>query len=433
MPVLRAADLDGGGEYPTRWAALQVNLGRIVRGRPMTTNTAVQPAIDPNGDPKEPRYAVWPVLGTLILNTGDIPVAKHYDGAEPWELSFLGLSGDEPEKRRTEKGNPFLTEDQTREWCVRCDQYEHMRCRGPVKYLRDSTGQPTKISLREFWKIYEIDDGKRFDVRDLIDQDLEDGAQGLSNDPQLSLGVDWNFVEIEKLANGRQGHRFQGLRMTSYLRMTAVAAYDLDEGLHRVHPNVPASAVADFWKSYEVHRHLCQFVKLLVQNVGGPIAPELRRQDQLLYRFGDESAEYGDPGDAFLCAQIQISNYARELAEEGQIELCPDPVQDRSGGANVTPPGQCLSTKAEIDQLLYEKRILNIDEWSRKTKKLDQKGKGVDRSTIYRLCEGKRITRKKAALLAASVDLNIVPESWISGPNHSGARHRKKLQKVAKH
>jgi len=135
----------------------------------------------------------------------------------------------------------------------------------------------------------------------MIDKEFDNIDRGVINDPQCSLGDDWDFLRIEQVANGMQGHQFEGSRFQSYQHRLAAAAYDLDEALSTVHSNVPASARASFWRSHEVHRHLGEFVRRLTE-----YAATLPRKAK---------TGLDDPQDAFLCAQTQIATFARVLAQ----------------------------------------------------------------------------------------------------------------------
>ncbi len=304
-----------------------------------------------------PRFAVWPYLNPYIRNHEDVPAAKCYDGSEAWDSLPGIVSDDERQRRLAERGRPFLTNEQIIEWrqgvvmpaepervALRIVATKEQLCRthnisseefaqrftlveepniyqsgwrpgrtnaiarkdyrpyyGPVCNLSEADGPICNRSLRRFWKYNDIET-PTLEPRHLIDEEFKNMAQGVDNDPRCSLGEDWRFDDIERRAYGKQGHQFEGLRFRSYQQRIAAAAYDLDEALHEVHPNAPASARASFWQSYEVHRHLCMFVRWLIEYTDTLSAKARTPLDH--------------PSDAFLCAQKRIMTFARVLMDD---------------------------------------------------------------------------------------------------------------------
>ncbi len=308
-------------------------------------NTPTQPSCTA---PDKPRFAVWPYLNQDLRGNQEMPRAKCYDGRESWELLSQDGSPD--------RGQPFRTEEQVLEWrqgvvihgepewvpvytlgtkeelcqarSVTTDEFaqqftptsqpnvyqngrrpgrtnatrrlNYYAYHGPVVYLSEAEGPNSTCTLRRFWRYNSIE-SPTFEVPHLMDKEFDNIDRGVMNDPQCSLGDDWDFRRIEQVANGMQGHQFDGLRFQSYQHRLAAAAYDLDEALSAVHSDVPASARASFWRSYEVHRHLGEFV------------PRLTKYADTLPR--KTKASLDDPQDAFLCAQTQIATFARVLAQ----------------------------------------------------------------------------------------------------------------------
>ena len=304
-----------------------------------------------------PRFAVWPYLNPYIRNHEDVPAAKCYDGSEEWDLLPGIVPDDERQRRLAEQGEPFLTMEQVLEWrqgvvvaaeperiahCVvttkeqlcrthgisleECEQrfplveepniyrigwrpgmttaitrVDYRPYYGPVCNLSEADGPICHHLLRRFWKYNDIET-PTLDARHLIHEDFRNQEQGMDNDPRCSLGEDWRFDDIERRAYGKQGHQFEGLRFRSYQQRIAAAAYDLDEALCEVHPKAPASARASFWQSYEVHRHLCMFVRQLIEYTDTVSAKTRKSLDH--------------PDDAFRCAQKRIMTYARRLMDD---------------------------------------------------------------------------------------------------------------------
>ena len=327
-------------------------------------NTPTEPSCTA---PDKPKFAVWPYLNQYLRGDQELPRAKCYDGRESWEPPYWESPAD--------RGQPFRTEEQVLEWrqgavihaepervpvyalgakeelcrarSLTPDEFEQqftptsqpnlyqsgwrtgrtnailrlVYCPyyGLVVYLSEAVGPNSTCTLRRFWPYNKIET-PTFEVANLINKEFDNIDRGVINDPQCCLGDDWDFLRIEQVANGMQGHQFEGLRFQSYQRRIAAAAYDLDEALSTMHGDVPASARACFWKSHEVHRHLLGFVRRLIE-----YADTLPRKAK---------TRLDDPQDAFLCAQTQIATFARVLERtRPPITAAVAPAQgDRSSG-----------------------------------------------------------------------------------------------------
>jgi hypothetical protein len=99
--------------------------------------------------------------------------------------------------------------------------------------LRD---EPSVVSHDEF-------------LENVIRQTLTHGAADTTH-----LADDWRFREIARLASSFQGHAFSSPRLVT--KQLFSAAVDLERALFVVHPQLPAEAVADFWRSLDVRGHM---------------------------------------------------------------------------------------------------------------------------------------------------------------------------------
>jgi hypothetical protein len=376
--------------------------------------------------PDKPQFAVWPYLNPYLRGGQELPRAKCYDGRESWEL----LSQESP----ADRGQPFRTEEQVLDWrqgtvvhaepervAVYVRGSEEGLCRarsltdefaqqftptsqpnvyqsgwrtgqtnailrlnycpyyGPVVYLSEAAGPNSTCTLRRFWPYKRIET-PTFEIADLIDKEFDNIDRGVINDPQCCLGDDWGFLRIEQVANGMQGHQFEGLRFQSYQQRIAAAAYDLDEALSTVHGDVPASARACFWKSLEVHRHLIGFVRRLIA-----YAATLPRKAK---------TRLDDPQDAFLCAQTQIATFARVLAQTRP------PAADRNAVACTTKPAEPksqtgterLDERAAIDESTQEEQIGCI---------------GISSTTYYSFRRGNNVSNITLGKIAAYLGCDV--------------------------
>src|SRR5579859_849476 len=208
-------------------------------------NTPTQP---PCTAPDKPQFAVWPYLNQYLQGDQEMPRAKCYDGREAWELLFQESSPD--------RGQPFRTEGQVLEWrrgvvvqrepervpvyalgtkedlcqarLLTPDEFaqqftptsqpyvyqtgwrtgrtnttlrlNYCAYHGPVVYLSEAKGPHPTITLRRFWSYKNIET-PTFEIADLVDKEFDNIDRGVINDPQCSLGDDWDFLRIERIAN----------------------------------------------------------------------------------------------------------------------------------------------------------------------------------------------------------------------------------------
>ena len=125
-----------------------------------------------------------------------------------------------------------------------------------ISCLAEHAGQSVKRSIREF-----IGSELREPMIELtLEEQYERALQDRTGNYSCFLGPDWSYLEIETAAT------------KVWLDRPSPAASDaapvllqfvtsLENILHKTHPHAPASAIADFWSSWQVHRHLMRFCR----------------------------------------------------------------------------------------------------------------------------------------------------------------------------
>lgn len=80
--------------------------------------------------------------------------------------------------------------------------------------------------------------------------------------PHCCLGQDWPFEKIERLAR-KQPARDLRRKLGSIRAYVVLAMWELDTARRKILPELPDSAVSDFWSSHQVERYLWGFAKRL--------------------------------------------------------------------------------------------------------------------------------------------------------------------------
>src|SRR5260370_42410036 len=97
-------------------------------------------------------------------------------------------------------------------------------------------------------------------------EEIERATDCRSGDVTRYLDEDWQFTEIEADARRRVGHEYSGRRHGSIGEIVIRAIHDLEAALQRVHPNASCAALADFWCSWQVQRHIADFCTRLAES-----------------------------------------------------------------------------------------------------------------------------------------------------------------------
>jgi len=71
------------------------------------------------------------------------------------------------------------------------------------------------------------------------------------------LADDWRFDAIEREANDLPGHEYEDRNHVGEFIVSAI--HDLEAAFRQFHPAAPAKQVADFWRSWQVHKHIAEF------------------------------------------------------------------------------------------------------------------------------------------------------------------------------
>lgn len=122
----------------------------------------------------------------------------------------------------------------------------------PVPEVGVSSGPAPRTRFRDFLPVSELGEIPRVDVEDSVRRVLE------GRYPQFScfLADEWRFDEIDRGAQGRQGHEFEGRKRASVGEIVLRGIYDLEDALERLHPDISPASRADFFCSWQVWRHI---------------------------------------------------------------------------------------------------------------------------------------------------------------------------------
>jgi hypothetical protein len=97
-------------------------------------------------------------------------------------------------------------------------------------------------------------------------------ADANSGDFSCCLGMDWQFLHVERDASRRAGHIFDGTRYGSVAEILVRALYDLEDAVFAIHrPGPPAAAMADLWVSGQVQLHIAKFCRELTNPANAPV------------------------------------------------------------------------------------------------------------------------------------------------------------------
>jgi ribosome-binding protein aMBF1 (putative translation factor) len=134
----------------------------------------------------------------------------------------------------------------------------------PIRSPRDYQGPPTNMNVAEF--VREVDAGENIALP--LEYQLQQVLAGRSPSLTCVLGPAWKFDAIERDAWLRRGHQFEGRRAAGRVQELIRAVHDIEPALLSQHPVLPAEAVADFWTSWNISRHLADFCRQISEASG---------------------------------------------------------------------------------------------------------------------------------------------------------------------
>src|SRR6266849_6632056 len=123
----------------------------------------------------------------------------------------------------------------------------------PVRSLSAYVGPTFTRGIQEFIPAEPIP------VSPSLDEEMSEVLHQCAPNFCCLLDTDWQFEQIEADADKRSGHRYSREMHASIPGIVARAALDVQRSLRRFHQSLPCSAVADFWRSWQVHHHIATF------------------------------------------------------------------------------------------------------------------------------------------------------------------------------
>jgi len=175
----------------------------------------------------------------------------------------------------------------------------------PVPVVGISSG--TKCSSRsfsEFLPATEIFPATQ-DMNDLLNRIFD----GMMPDYTCLLAEQWLFGEMEKDAMKRVGHQFEGRKHKNVVEIVLKSLYDFEHSLSLFHPNASCEAIAKFWTSWNVQRHLAEFTERIKES---PTVLSLTREPRTDARSAGEQMK------------IELAVYAHEISPAKSAEETAD-------------------------------------------------------------------------------------------------------------
>jgi hypothetical protein len=99
-----------------------------------------------------------------------------------------------------------------------------------------------------------------------MSEEIDRALRGRSVDYSCYLDADWRFDELETDAWRRLGHEYSGGVYRSLGEIILGAIHDLDAAFQKFHPDAPCAAASDFWRSWQVQRHIGEFCSRLADS-----------------------------------------------------------------------------------------------------------------------------------------------------------------------
>ena len=294
---------------------------------------------------------------------------------------------------------PFLSEKAASRWLRRRDSSGELR--------PDNWSEPVRLSwldsypgatftgqrFQDFLKLDDIDESQQITRQTKFFMDILDRASELT----CCLADDWQFDEITERARLGVGHRFHGRKTPPSLASHFVLClYDVEDALFEVHPELPADAICDFWRSWQVSCHIQEFWLLYLR----PTVPEPKDYNP--------DSPYGN---ALFFVRKEIKNYCYFISKPGAHAGAIRASQGRAGHVEEPafprgPQGEMRTASAHSEQT---QRAGSTDQApsSHKTATTDlalTRRKLVDDTIKEAREKGMRLTRKMIWQAAEYID-----------------------------
>jgi hypothetical protein len=200
----------------------------------------------------------------------------------------------------------------------------------PVSVVGIVSGLKCRRSFREFLPPGEISPVAPEDLSALIKRVFS----GNMPDYTCLLEEEWRFGEIEKDAMKRVGHEFEGRKHGSVAEIVLKSLYDLEQSLFLFHQNASCDAVAKFWTSWNVQRHLAEFTERIKES---STVRSLSHEPRRAARAAREHLN------------VQLAVFAHEIASVPNLITRPTPVF--SGAATASRDDVQPSSSVEVRRL----------------------------------------------------------------------------------
>ena len=147
--------------------------------------------------------------------------------------------------KNSQRGNPHLLARRNRGWRI-----------VGVCNIADHSGPKCTANLRDSLPLNSV----AVNMPPLaFDEEFDRAWDGRTADYTCFLAEDWRFATIAGDASQRLGHEYVGRRHSSVGEIVVQVAHDLEAAFQRLHPIVPCSAAADFWRSWQTQQHIAAF------------------------------------------------------------------------------------------------------------------------------------------------------------------------------
>ena len=157
---------------------------------------------------------------------------------------------------------PFVSERAAWLWLRRRDSSGEPRLDNwsePVRlsWLDSYPSAPFKGQrFQDFLKLDDIDESPQITRQNRFFMSIQGRASRIT----CCLADDWQFNVIAERAKLGVGHRFHGRKTPPSLAGHIVLClYDVEDALRELHPELPADAISDFWRSWQVSCHIQEF------------------------------------------------------------------------------------------------------------------------------------------------------------------------------
>jgi DNA-binding transcriptional regulator YiaG len=213
----------------------------------------------------------------------------------------------------------------------------------PIPIVSVPVGAKCNFRLfRDFYPVSDLNPVPPEDLRAIIERVFS----GNMPDYTCLLSSHWRFEDITKDAARRVGYEFEGRRHGSIAEITLKAIYDLERSLLLFFPDTTCAALAKFWTSWNVQRHLAEFAHRVQKS---RIAEQYSREPHVAARAARE------------LMNVQLAVYVHEITATGVTDSDPavtKNLQIRSDFAKARAEG-----KAHEQFLIQEKmRTLRVAE-----------------------------------------------------------------------